>query len=76
VNSVAFSPDGKLVLTGLYDRTARLWETSSGKQVGALEGHNDTVNSVAFSPDGSLAITCDMHGRVFFWQVSHLVLQL
>ncbi len=70
VNSVAFSPDGQLVLTGSGDRTARLCETSSGKQVGVLEGHSAPVNSVAFSPDGRFAITCDQHSRVYFWQVN------
>jgi WD40 repeat protein len=69
VVSVAFSPDGQLVLTGSSDGTARLWETGSGKQVGIFEGHSDSVKSVAFSPDGSLAITCDQHGRVIFWKV-------
>jgi hypothetical protein len=72
VNSVVFSPDGRLVLTGSNDGTARLWETESSKQVGVLEGHSDWVNSVAFSPDGSLAITCDAHGRVYFWRMNGL----
>ena len=57
VNSVAFSPDGKLVLTGSDDGTARLWETGSGKQVGILKGHSGLVSSVAFLPDGKLVLT-------------------
>ena len=58
------------MLTGSHDGEARLWETSSGKQVGILKGHSDWVTNVAFSPDGRLALTCDGHGKVFFWQVN------
>src|SRR5260370_782668 len=50
--SVAFSPDGKLVLTGSSDQTARLWERSSGKELISFQGHRGPVYSVAFSPNG------------------------
>jgi hypothetical protein len=66
--SVAFSPDGTRVLTGSADpdRTARLWETSTGRLLSTLKGHTAPVLSVAFSPDGKLIITCD-NDRVLFW---------
>ena len=52
VDAVAFSPDGKLVLTGSYDDTVRLWEVAGGRLVATLSGHKGTVKAVAFSPDG------------------------
>ncbi|MGD2084612.1 MAG: AAA-like domain-containing protein [Candidatus Aminicenantes bacterium] len=52
VNSVAFSPDGKTVLTGSSDGTARLWEAATGNPVSSPMIHGDWVYSVAFSPDG------------------------
>ena len=70
VNSVAFSPDGRYVLTGSADSTARLWEVSSGRRLQTLEGHTSAVSSVAFSPDGCLLLTCDAHAQVFLWRVS------
>ena len=56
VNSVAFSPDGKLVATGSSDKTARVFEAATGREVSRLADQNG-VNAVAFSPDGKLVAT-------------------
>ncbi|KAG4437715.1 hypothetical protein IFR05_006798 [Cadophora sp. M221] len=53
VTSVAFSPDGKQIVSGSWDKTVRRWDAATGQQLlPALEGHTDHVTSVAFSPDG------------------------
>ena len=54
---MAFSPDGKQVLTGSEDKTARLWDAQSGKELRTFTGHTDWVMSVAFSPDGKQVLT-------------------
>jgi WD40 repeat protein len=54
VTSVAFSPDGKQVVSGSGDRTVRLWDAATGAPLQTLEGHTNSVTSVAFSPDGKL----------------------
>ena len=68
VFSVAFSPDGHFVLTGLSDGTARLWETHSGKPLVTYEGHSGYVNSVAFSPDGRFVLTASYDGIGRLWE--------
>ena len=42
--------DGKSVVSGSRDKTVRVWDAATGKEVQKLEGHSDYVNSVAFSP--------------------------
>jgi WD40 repeat protein len=69
VTAVAFSPDGRLALTGSLDKTARLWEAVSGKEIGRFEGHSDGIRSVAFSPDGRLALTGSLDKTARLWEV-------
>jgi CHAT domain/WD domain, G-beta repeat len=51
VNAVAFSPEGRRLASASQDKTARIWEISSGKQLHTLT-HTGDVRSVVFSPDG------------------------
>jgi len=57
VTSVAFSPDGKQVVSGSYDQTVRLWDAATGAPLQTLEGHTDWVTSVAFSPDSKQVVS-------------------
>ena len=70
VRAVAFSPDGKLALTGSVDQTARLWETATGKPVATLSGHTGSVYAVAFSPDGKLALTGSVDKTARLWEAA------
>jgi sugar lactone lactonase YvrE len=69
VNSVAFSPDGKL-LAGADAHTVRLWNPATGQSVGpplpADTPHGNGVYAVAFSPNGKL-LAADAGGTVRLW---------
>jgi CHAT domain/WD domain, G-beta repeat len=56
VNAVAFSPDARWLATASDDKTARIWEISSGEQLHSLT-HTGKVRSMAFGPDGSWLAT-------------------
>jgi WD40 repeat protein len=62
VNAVAVSPDGKYVLTGGFDHTARLWDIQTGQAIRQFN-HDNQVRLVAFSPDSRYALTGDEHKR-------------
>jgi WD40 repeat protein len=52
VNSVSFSPDGKFLASGEWDKTVKVWEVGSWREVATLRGHGGICVSVSFSPDG------------------------
>jgi WD40 repeat protein len=57
VTSASFSHDGKFVLTASRDKTARIWDAATGKELRKLAGHNGAITSASFSPDGKLIVT-------------------
>jgi len=67
---VAFSPDGKVVATAGQDTLIRLWNTTDGRQVGELAGHEHHVTSVAFNPVTGELASGSQDGTVRFWDVA------
>src|SRR5262249_16828636 len=52
LESIRFSPDGKLLASSSQDATVRIWEAATGKLRHTLKGHESEIDSVAFSADG------------------------
>lgn len=68
--TASFSPDGRLVVTGSQDRTARIWEVGTGRELRRLQGHTEAIKSTEFSPDGRSILTASTDKTVRIWEVA------
>lgn len=68
--AIVFSAETRTVAVGGFDRAVRLWNATSGEQIGLpLRGHEGAVSSVAFSPDGRLIASASLDRTVRIWDV-------
>ena len=72
VDSVAFSPDGKRLVSGSRDDTVKVWDAQTGQEALSLKGHTNTVSSVAFSPDGKRIVSGSWDKTVKVWGATPL----
>jgi WD40 repeat protein len=70
VLKMAVSPDGRTVLSGSNDATARLWNLATREQMGASLPHRSSLHGVAFSPDGRLALSGSNDRTARLWDVA------
>jgi hypothetical protein len=74
VTSVAFTPDGKSIVTGSGDDTAKLWSLD-GRLLQTFQGHQEDVTSVAFAPDGKSIVTGSWDKTAKLWSLDGRLLQ-
>jgi WD40 repeat protein len=66
----AFSPDGKRIVTASADKTARVWDASTGQLIATLTGHTGPVNDASFSPDSTRIVTASQDNSARVWDAS------
>ncbi len=80
IRSVCFTPDGKYLVTGCHDGTAKLWDTEARSQTKSLFNsiyfrsfkHSDKIRSVSVSPDGNLLATAGNDNSARLWNLKDL----
>lgn len=67
VYAIAFSPDGRQLVSASDSGTVRLWDTGTGAAIRTLEGHWSSNQAVAFSSDGKVLVSALGDGTVRLW---------
>ena len=57
VSAIAFSLDGRLIVSGSEDEIVYVWDAATGAERSVLQGHSGVVSAVAFSPDSRLIVS-------------------
>jgi WD40 repeat protein/predicted Ser/Thr protein kinase len=70
VNCLIFSPDGKTLISGGADKTIRIWDVSSGKELRTLTGHTSFINFLVISPDGESLISASADKTIKIWNLA------
>lgn len=69
VISAAVSTDGKKIASGSEDKTVKVWDTATGRELRSFQGHGAPVSSVAFSPDGKRVLSGSRDKTLKMWDV-------
>ncbi|WP_125731245.1 serine/threonine-protein kinase [Microcystis viridis] len=70
VSSLVYSPDGRYLASGSNDKTIKIWEVATGKELRTLTGHSDSVESVVYSPDGRYLASGSNDKTIKIWEVA------
>jgi WD40 repeat protein len=67
---VAISRDGTCIVSGSNDKTVKVWDAATGKEVLSLKGHTGQVRSVAISSDGKRIVSGSEDHTVKVWDAA------
>ena len=67
IRSIAFSPNGRFIITGSADKTAIIWNFYTGSIIHVINNHKDIVRSVSFSADGRRFATSSSDKTAFIY---------
>jgi WD40 repeat protein len=69
ITSISFSKDGKYIATGSEDRTIKLWDILTGREIRTILGHSDKINSILFSPDSRYIASASSDNTIKIFEI-------
>jgi WD40 repeat protein len=70
VTSVAFSPDGRWIVSGSWDHMLKIWDLSTNREALTLKEHTGEVWSAAYSPDGRRIVSASWDRTLKIWDAA------
>ena len=67
VSALTWSPNGKYIASGSYDKTVQIWNANTGVTLYTYRGHNNTVDALAWSPNGRYIASGSWDDTVQIW---------
>lgn len=68
INCVVFMPDGKSFISGSVDKTIKIWDFDTGKEICVIKGHKSEINSISVSADGRQIVSGSNDHLVKLWK--------
>ncbi|MEH2406229.1 WD40 repeat domain-containing protein [Nostoc sp.] len=69
VRSLAISTDGKILVSGSWDQTIKIWQLETGELLHTLKGHRDRVYAIALSPDAQIIASGSADKTIKLWHL-------
>ncbi|MEL7531680.1 MAG: hypothetical protein AAFN10_10250 [Bacteroidota bacterium] len=69
VSAIAFSPDGKQIISGGKDKKIILWDIEAGQQLQTFTGHSAKLTALCFSPDAKRILSGSERSEVLLWDI-------
>lgn len=69
--TVAYSPDGMILVSGSQDCLVKLWNLETFQEIKTLQGHMHLVCSAVFSPDGATLASASSDSTIKLWSMDN-----
>ncbi len=69
IYALAFTPDGKRLVSGAADRSVKIWDVATGTRLYTLSDPTDGINTIALSPDGSRVAAGGLDKTIRVWKL-------
>lgn len=69
IKAAAFTPDSKFLLTGSRDKTVKLWDVATGRELRSFLGHTSTINDIDVSNDGRYFVSSSADRTARLWEI-------